>query len=51
MKNTKHPLDILDSLAGEITGNYLKDLKKAEALGITFIEKDYRQAEQLNAQP
>lgn len=42
---------VLNSLGGEITGNYMEDLKRANKLNVFFSEKLYNEAYQINEQP
>jgi hypothetical protein len=50
LRTTTEPFDILDSLGGHITGDYEKDLKRANKLDVTFNERDYQLAYQLDNQ-
>lgn len=51
IKEAKDALQVLDSLGGEITGNYEQDLKRANKLNVTFSEKLYMEAYQISEQP
>lgn len=51
IREAKDALQVLDSLGGDITGNYAQDLKRANKLNITFSEKLYMEAYQISEQP
>ena len=51
LREVKDFFNVLDSLGGKITGDYQKDLKRANKLGVTFSNELYEDAYQMNEQP
>jgi hypothetical protein len=51
LREVKDFFNVLDSLGGKITGDYQKDLKRANKLGVTFSNALYEDAYQMNEQP
>jgi hypothetical protein len=51
LRNLETPFQVLDALAGNITGDYTKDLKRLHKVGAICSAALYQEAYQLNEQP
>jgi len=51
LRHTEDPFEIIDALAGCLSGSYSKDLEIAKQMGITFCEHTYQEAFQMQEAP
>jgi hypothetical protein len=51
LRHTKDVFEIIDALAGCLSGSYSKDLEIANQVGITFDEHTYQEAFQMQEAP